>query len=644
MALSKKAGGVVAAFLTASLLVVTGCVQEPTTSAQTVQEEKPASAASMADFIAVMRMILGNWVNPSNVSMYIDPDNGDTSYVASRYTEPQNGRNDTHGEGLAFKKSLLEEYRARVLAGENGFADPNQHFNQPIVASKTSHTRWNASDNDVKALTEVHQIKVYFEVGGGSKMKPNWATAAREAMTKWNNIPNTQVSFIETSSATDNDIRLRCALDGYGNGVITWLTPDPWVEKDSVEIFFNLGYESTVPHNQKVAFAMIGFANVLNITHVGTEGGTWETGTFLHIPGTPYYDPASIFQPSVKGDVIAQFSESDMKAIQQLYPVWAGLAKNSSNQLIGTGWEGPTTIATDVNSFQYEGDTLYYLKTNGSLWRKLGATATATQLWPSGSYSGFLVSFNVSRGFIAVQKDGGALYTRKPTTTTWALQSGPQSGVPEYKLWGERLVTFYPANGTLYSRYLNAASPSWYADWVGNVQSYAISGSRMAVVDNGNLFVNDGAGWNYIWDGASGGPAVKVLLSEADRMVIFTAPGWGPYYATYIRTGTWGSWELYGIPGTLYGTDLCGDKFAVINYYGPLYIYDATGGLSYGHGSIPGQETTSTVRLSGPECDYVTRIDNYGNLWAKYSHSLSPNYLYYGSNFVSLQQRPNNLR
>ena len=106
----------------------------------------------------------------------------------------------------------------------------------------------------------------------------------------------------------------------------------------------------------------------------------------------------------------------------------------------------------------------------------------------------------------------------------------------------------------------------------------------------------------------------------------------------------WGEWGLYGIPGSLYGADLCGDKFAVINYYGPMFIFDAASGLSYGHGSLPGQETTAAVSLSGPDCDHVTRVDAYGNLWAKYSTTLSPGYLYYGSNFVSPQQRPNNLR
>ena len=79
MNLRKKASGVIAAFFIASLLVVTGCVQEQPMSAPTVQEQKPASAASMADFIAVMRMILGNWVNSENVSIHVDPDNGDTS-------------------------------------------------------------------------------------------------------------------------------------------------------------------------------------------------------------------------------------------------------------------------------------------------------------------------------------------------------------------------------------------------------------------------------------------------------------------------------------------------------------------------------------------------------------------------------------
>src|SRR6185295_11281861 len=111
------------------------------------------------------------------------------------------------------------------------------------------------------------------------------------------NVPGTEVSFVETSSSTDNDIRLRCALDGDGNAVITWLTPDPWVEKDSVEIFFNQGFENVLSANQKTVFAMIGFGNVLNITHTGTEGGTWEGGgTFINIPGTPYSDASSVFQ------------------------------------------------------------------------------------------------------------------------------------------------------------------------------------------------------------------------------------------------------------------------------------------------------------------------------------------------------------
>ncbi len=640
MNLRKKAGGIVFPFFMASLLAMTGCVQEQTAPTPTVQDEKPASAATKEEAVDVIRTIVGDWVNTNNVSIFVDPDNGDSSYVVSRVIDPKSKRAGFYGAGIAFKKKRIEAYKARILAGENGYANPNK----PL--KKGSLTRWNASEFDVKALTEVHQIKVYFEVGGGSKMKPNWAAAAREAMTKWNNLTNTQVSLVETSSATDNDIRLRCALNFDGNGLTTWLTPDPWVEKDSVEIFFNLGYESTIPHGQKVAFALIGFGNVLNITHVGLEGGTWETGSFLHIPGTPYTDPTSVFQPSIGPDAINQFSATDIKAIQQLYPVWAGLGLNASNQLIGTGWEAPATIATNVKTFQYEGDTLYFLKYDGTLWRKLDAMAAATQIWPSGSYTGFLARFNVSKGYIVVQRYDGPLYARKPTSSTWALQSTPLGGEPEFKLSGERLTIFYPANGTLYSRYLTSNPSVWIADWVGNPESYSIMGNRLVVVEGGNAYLKDGSlGWTYIWDVNWGsGPAKKVLLSETDKMVIFTAPGWGPYYVTYVRDGLAGAWNIYGLPGSLYGAELCGDKFAVINYYGAMYVFDASTTLSYAHSSLPYHETTSTVRFSGPECDHMTRIDAYGSLWAKYSQTLSPNYLYYGTNFVSLQQRPNNLR
>jgi len=634
MKLPKKLFGMFAGVCAAAFLT-NACMQTPAATAPAVESQgdknSPLVASDVMDFL---KQWLGNLLDNRAISVYVDSTTGDSSYVFTWKMDKTLEAKGGHPVSFAFKKRVVEKVRARYARYDSVTA-------ASANLGKRAQTRWSVSPFDVKALTEVHQIKVYFEISGGAKMKPNWSAAAREAMNRWNTTSGSQVSFVEVTSATDADLRLRCALLTDGSGVTAWLTPDPWVEKDSVEIVYNLGYESTIPASQKLSYAMGAFGLALNITPTGTEGGTWQGGgVFINIPGTPTSDPNSILNPYVSPTSPTTFSTWDLKAIQQMYPAWAGLGKTYNNELIGTGWEGPTTIATNVNTFQYEGDTLYFLKNDGTLWRRYRTTGTNTQIWPTGSFTGVLSSFAVSQGYIAVQKaSDGKLFTRRPTATTWTLQTGPAgSGVAsQYRIAGERLEVYYPALNSIYARWTVANPTFWSLDWTTtNMQDFQVSGQRLAVVENGSLYAMDSyEGWHLLWNSADGW-IQKVSLS-ADRIVAFRSVS--GHWDSYIKDGMYGSWYQFGSMRDLDDADVCGDKFAVINLDGNMYTQDGGLGTYYLMYQIA-PAWPQAVRLNGPMCDYVSIIEGGGQIATKYSTSMVPDgFLYYGSNMSNLQQR-----
>lgn len=629
MDLLKKFGGIMAALCVASLFLV-GCFREQAAPMGPVVEQSAAPAASQPEWVEFLVNRYQNWLKNRDPVIYVDSVTGDTSVIFGARVKAGDEARNIRPTAVAFKKSVVE----RMMA---------QRDSSAVNLGKSSQTRWNASFFDVKALTEVHQIKVYYEVSGGSKMKPNWLAASREAMVRWNNIPGTHVSFTEVGSSANADIIVKCAINFYGWGLTTWMTPDPWVEKDSVEIYYNLGYESTLPQDHKVAFAMIGFGNILNIAFTGTEGGTWETGTFVNIPGTPTNDPLSVFQQTVGPNANQQFSANDIRAIQQLYPVWGNLAKNSSNDLIAAGWEGPMTVATNVATFLTQGDTLYFLRNDGSLWRRLGPTGSNSQVWAASS--GALGSFTVSGGWMAVQKaSNGAIYTKRTTGSSWGISHNLPPGVsgfPRYRLAGDRLAVWFPSNQDIYSRYCNTENNSddWHWDWDGaNVLDFQVNGVRLVVSDWGNVYGKDGYGdWYYLWNGIDGAVR-KIYLSNELTLISVDQGSW--YYYTYFSNGLSGNWSLFANPTDLNAVDVCGDKAAAINYNGTFYIWDVPNWAGYSHSQISNDWGSSAVRITGPACDHVTRIGAYGELWAKYSVTTNTGYLNYGSNFSLLEQRP----
>jgi hypothetical protein len=631
MDLLKKFGGIMAALCVASLLLA-GCFREQAAATGPAVEQPAAPAASEREWVEYLTDRYQGWLKDRDAVIYVDSVTGDSSVIFGARIKAGEEVRGIRPTAVAFRKAVVE----RMMAKRDSSA--------PANLRKGSQTRWNAGDFDVKALTEVHQIKVYFVTSGPNEVTPNWLAAAREAVVRWNNVRGTHISFTEVGSSTDADIIVKGAINFYGWGLTTWLTPDPWVEKDAVEIYYNRGYESVIPQNQKIAYAMMGFGNILNITFTGTEGETWETGTFVNIPGTPTNDPLSVFQNSIGPDAYTQFSVNDIRAIQQMYPVWGSLAKNSNNDLISAGWEAPMTIANNVASFLTQGDTLYFLKNDGSLWRRLSTTASNVQLWNAASY-GALSSFTVSGGWVAAQK-GNVIYTRKVTHTTWFTHNTPPgaSGTPKYRLAGDRLSVWYPSTQDIHSRFCNTSNNStpWVYDWNGhNVTDFQTVGNRLVVIDNGDVYGKDGTDpntpWEYLWAAQNGTP-LRVYLSNELTLMSVDQGSW--YHYTYFSNALSANWALFANPTDLDAVDVCGDKAAAINYNGTFYIWDVPNWIGYSHSPISDDWGSSRVRISGPMCDHVTRIGQYGDLWAKYSVSTSTGYLHYGSGFSMLQQRP----
>ena len=684
--------------LLVTVIPIVSCMNDAGTSPsdKVTLKDNSATAATnpRLDFLVTILGIL-----KSNISLYVDPVSGDTSYVIGPKLSDLLAQLSLlnklplHKPAYAMKvatiDTLMMRYAKQQLSQEGtdissqnslGTTDaggaPLTTTSSGTVSAglaKGAHTRWVhwTSLLDVKALTEVRQIKVYIKSTGSDALGPNWRSALRSAIANWTaQSKGTAISFVETTDINACDVVLRGAYGLGSDGLmsyVVWLNPSPYVERipsyggqngTSVDLVFNIGYEnSSVPITEKTKIGMVALANILNIGWIDTENWYWNYGDFTYIPGTlhtdgdPYTPGSSIMLQYSSQVSTPTMTAGDLQLFQTLYPTHAITAKLTNNALTIVGYQSFTTIATNVNSFQTEGDTLVYSTYDGKIFRRIGLNGSNVQMWPASGSSGGISTFLHSRGYLAVFT-GSRIYTRTPTGS-WVMQYGDGASLDNmYRLDGEKFFSLtldpWTQVPTIRVKYLTTNPGANSVEWIGtgnrSVSDYQARNGILAVADGGNVWMKkDGAyGWNKVHTYGANGAAKRIFLSDYLLAFYRVPDGSSVGYAGVLVGGPTGSMQY--LPDPMYSSenmDVCGDHFAFTQESAYLRVIDYTNWVVYEHYNIPGHyDNTAAVRLGGATCEYVTIVDNTQQLWAKYGAYLGTDYFPYQTSVASLVQRP----
>jgi hypothetical protein len=646
----------IGAVLLLAPLVLAGCLQDDGGATGPSSDQVKVSESSTDPRLALLTNEMG--IPKENLTIVVDPTTRESAYVyvpAPAVSKGKQKERALHG-GLAFTMATLDEMVKKNEQKKALAAGGNLRQN---AAAKGAHTRWVhwTSLLDVKALTEVRQIKVYLKSTGSDKIGPYWQAAYRSAMVNWNSqATGTAISFTEVADINQSDLIIRGAINFEGLTYVAYLNPSPYVGRiplyggisgQGVDIVANTGFENPatgVVHSQKTTAAMASLANILNFGFVGGEGQYWNSGDFTHIPGTVYSDGdswtpgSSILTPGTTSYSTPALTAADLRAFRTLYPAHGILSKLSNNNLVTVGQAGYTTISTNVNSFQYAGDTVIFLRNDGVLFRRIGVGGANVQIWPgSGSY-GTAASFVHSRGYIAVQNTAGNIYG-KAGNGSWSYQTA--SGTI-YRVSGDRLAVYYGSMQAVYSKPITAPLTSWNYDWSGwDIHDIQLRNGLLLVADGSEVWaMQDYNGWYQIYSGDYG-YAEKLYMS--DNLIAMYHTPYGSYegrVSVFYGGVPYGAW--WNGPDPLYSADdvdLCGNNLAFLQQSTYLRVIDFDAWTVHEHYAIPGHDQVAKVQIGGVNCDYVTITDPWQNVWAKYGIDLGTDYFQYQANSIALPQK-----
>lgn len=592
------------------------------------------------------------------ISVAYDPVSKDTGYILEPFISPEEKKRGLKGTGIGFKAGELDrlirvaEERKAAIAETKG---PVKSETGMLV--KTGHTRWDSwgAIGDVKKLDAVRQVRVFIFKSGPPRLGPNWIAAVRSAIANWNaQAKGSAITFVETQSDSEYDISFRGSYGIGSDGSMTStafivgtesMTPD-------ITLWVNTGYEgSSVPHNQKTTVAMSLLALSTNITFTGMEGYYWNNGASVHVPGTPTYDGdgmtpgSSILTQGTSTVSTPVMTAGDLKTFRSMYPVFGTLAIiGSGRSLSSPSSKNHISIDNGVKTFSVSTDTIAYLKTDGRAYRRIGVNGANVQVWPGTGSSGTAESFLYDQGYWAVRTTQGRVYTRTPTGN-WILQTGTAwIDVQDYRLDGNRLVVAPSGRQSLRSYTLGSTSPSsfvqeWYA-YNGTIMDWQVRNGLLVVADNGDVWARPGTSpWVFIHS-SNNGYAENLMLSDQKIAMFYRLPGTYNYSFAVRHDGVYGWWSYHTNPVYNYtDIELCGNKLAVLEQNNNLRILDFTPWVTYDHYSIPSGTDFRSVKLSGPNCDYVTGIIHHGNtMFAKYGVDLENRYLAFIGGAMSLSQ------
>ncbi len=677
-----------------AVLALASCLHDDgsTGPAKGLALETPANPDARMNFLT---QDLG--IKSENISIYVDSVTRDTSYVISPTISEADAAKakarklSLRSGALALKLSTVDTLMSRskgakkhegidisYLKNSASGAD----FGRSVAAEasgkalgKQAHTRWIhwTSLLDVKALTEVRQVRVFLKNEGGDRLGPNWQTGFRNAIANWTSqSKGTAISFIETSNINNADVVVRAALGLGTKSYMLWINSGPLVGRipqyggegsSSVDIVVNAGYEHIgpegVPIQEKTRIGMAALVNIFNIGWIDTEGWYWNYGDYTYIPGTVQQDgnawtPGSSILTNATSQVSTPvMTAGDQHLFRTLYPIHGVTGKHSNYSMLAmVGKESYNILRTYMRDYQIEGDTVVYTTLDGRIFRRIGFGGE-TQIWPASGSSGDALHFVHNKGYYFVITTAGRAYTRTPTGS-WVMQysSGMSFTANKPRLDGEKayLMRYDPWTGvpTIYLKYLVSNPGTWYTEWIGaaaySISDYQVRNGILAVADNGNLWAKQDGVYNWVQLHANwyNGHAQRIIMS--DNLIAYYRVPWGSGvgYASVVIGGLFG--PIHHIPDPMYGSedmDACGDKFAFIQEGAYLRVNDYGTWTVHEHYLLPGHTTnTAQVRLSGGTCEYVTIIRTDNSLWAKYGVSLATTYFPYWWGVESLWQRP----
>jgi hypothetical protein len=643
-----------------STVAMSGCLGDnPATPSH--DADVKVSATSTDPRIQFMVEQMG--IRESAIFMDIQEGTTDTTYQVFPMLNAEEQAKGILVGGFGFTKKTLDTLISKKLANV-GNASYKAKSNAADIAignspalGKASHTRWDYwySGLDVKALPEVHQVRVFITVSGSARLGPNWQAAIRAAISNWNTqAKGTAVSFVETTDPNNCDVIINASLGLGPDGTAThmaFLSADPYIEPNGVSLWVNSGHEHNgVPHNQKTTAGMSLLALATNLTFVGMEGFYWNMGDLIHIPGTPYNDGNA----STPGSSVLTYGTSpvstpvltagDLKALRTLYPLHGVSAITTHGAWRTVGYESYPVGFWGARRVQVAGDTVFINTMAQGLVRKIGLTGTAQYLWTS-SGSNSAENFIYSKGNIALRTNSGLLYTMMPGGG-WVLQvSGVASD--DFRLDGNRLtyVVVNPNNGNrdLYSKYITATgSSATILDWLGTpyVSDFRTRNGLLVIADNGDVWaMQNYEGWVHTHSYGSG-YAQRLYLSDNLVVMYYYTPGnWSGSYAVRAGGHYGGWWSYYTDP--VYSPDdidVCGNKVAFLQETAWLRVVDYGTWTVHEHYQLP-NPAFAKVQLSGANCDFVATVDHSGILRTKYGIDLNTDYYQNYSGVIGLPQK-----
>lgn len=238
---------------------------------------------------------------------------------------------------------------------------------------------------------------------------PDWAKAAREAMTHWNGVPGTTLRFVEDSYTPHTNVytyNSQTGTDRCGGGSTTVACaklPTSGGYPGSF-VYINLG-ASPITYSGKVFNMVHEFGHTIAYRHTNTSGCGASSGA-THIPGTPTSsDPGSVMTGCTGGSTWYGFSFYDQVAQRKLYgavgPAPTGSVENGHPKVTWTAVPGATEYKVMMEFDTGMGYAVYSLEatttTNSAVLTTWNASAAAPCSWVPGE-SRFKVTANFPGG------------------------------------------------------------------------------------------------------------------------------------------------------------------------------------------------------------------------------------------------------
>ncbi len=658
-------------------LTLTGCLHQAT------QFQEPEASLEVVDTEGDARLefLQKSGFERENIHVAVDtiskPGKRDTLYMLVPQISAAAKAKGVLGTAIGFRgetiDSMITRKNARGLAVASEASGKDLSGIPPLA--KQSQTRLNVWNTllDVKALTEVHQVRIFIETIGPGKMGPNWQAGIRAAIANWNaDAKGSAASFVETLNRYEADIIARGSFGVGPDGTLVSsvvVTGDPWVYPDGIQIWVNIGYEMNTPHNQMATSAMKSLGYALNIGINEQDGRYVESphaqGNFEQIPGTPYSDGdpwtpgSSLFTHSSSPASTPAMTASDLKTVRLLYPSHGLTSRLSNGQLQIVGQKQMVPVSNNVIQFETSNDTLYYLRSDGYLFRRIGLTGGQTvQLWP-GSYTpagqvGNLTDFVLKNGYLAARTWNGRIVTRPVNGSTWnAHLDGAihyiNSG--DFRLDGTTIYwrnapQFNPGSMRIWYKSLTSPYSSINLLWNGNmgVTDYQVHNGTAVIIQDGSMYgsTNHGGSWTMLHH-VSNGTATHVRLTD-HLMGMFYYPNgssWGSMGVRHINFHLYPTFPVYYTdPMTsIDDVSMCGARMAYLQQSLYLRIANYAGGntvhMAY---FLPQYSQVNRVKLHGEDCEYVTATAPQDNLLlGKYGISNNTGFIGYQWNTIGLR-------